>query len=353
MAAFISFQPSDFFNLLTYAGNTSTNAITGVGFQPDFVWNKSTTDVLYHYAFDTARGATEAIFPNGTDTEAIGANYLTAFDSDGFTLGDNTSLNGSGKDFISWNWKAGTTSGIATNGSTTITPSAYSFSQTSGFSALAYTGNATSGAKLAHGLGKTPTMVFIKNLATANDWACFQHHVKATSPEDWVMQTNTATATSDNAGFWNDTAPDAVNITLGNDNGVNGSYAYIAYCFAPIQGHSVFGRYYGNGNANGPFIQTNFRPKFVVMKRLDGTTGWLMVSNPPSSVNLESNDELLYLNSTAIEATIANVRIDFLSNGFKIRGSSAINNTNGSQNVYWAFAEFPFVSSNSKAGTAR
>ena len=354
MAQFITFQPSDFFNLITYAGNTSTNAVTGVGFQPDFVWNKSTTDVLYHYAFDTARGATEAIFPNGTDTEAIGANYLTAFDSDGFTLGDNTSLNGTGKDFVSWNWKGGTSSGIATNGSTTITPSAYSFSQTAGFAALAYTGNATAGAKLAHGLGATPTMAFVKNLGTTDDWACYQKYIKATAPEDWWISTNSTPAALDNVAMWNDTQPDDVNMTLGTGSSVNASANnYIMYCFAPIKGHSIFGRYMGNATTDGIFVPTNFRPKFIVIKRLDGTTGWVMISNPPNTENLNADNPLLYLNSTAAQATVSYVKVDFVSNGFKLRDSSAVVNTNGGHFVYWAFAEFPFVSSNSKAGTAR
>ena len=354
MAAFITFQPSDFFNVINYTGTSASHAVTGVGFQPAFTWNKSTSNVLYHYAFDTARGATEGIFPNGTDTEAISAEYLKSWESDGFTLGSNTSLNGTGKDFISWNWKGGTTSGIATNGSTTITPTGYSFNQTSGFSTIAYTGNATSGAKLAHGLGKTPTMIFLKNLGTANDWVCYQKSVKATDPEDWVMRTNNTSATVDDAAMWNDTQPDDVNITLGNSANTNGSANnYIAYCFAPIQGHSIFGRYYGNANVDGPFIQTNFRPKFIVLKRLDGTTGWVMINNPPNTENLDVDTPMLYLDSTAIQATVSYIKVDFLSNGFKLRDSSAVFNTNGSQNVYWAFSEFPFVSSNSKAGTAR
>ena len=352
MAAFITFQPSDFFNVINYTGTSASHAVTGVGFQPAFTWNKSTSNVLYHYAFDTARGATEGIFPNGTDTEAISAEYLKSWESDGFTLGSNTSLNGTGKDFISWNWKGGTTSGIATNGSTTITPTGYSFNQTSGFSTIAYTGNATSGAKLAHGLGKTPTMIFLKNLGTANDWVCYQKSVKATDPEDWVMRTNNTSATVDDAAMWNDTQPDDVNITLGNSANTNGSANnYIAYCFAPIQGHSIFGRYYGNATDNGPFIQTNFRPKFVILKRLDGTTSWKIFANPNYTINTGADADAMDVNTGAARASFG--KIDFVSNGFKIRDSDSIFNTNGSQNVYWAFAEFPFVSSNSKAGTAR
>ena len=240
MAQFITFQPSDFFNSILYTGTLAENAITGVGFQPDMTWLKSRSAVKNHYLYDVARGATKNLAPNDTDVEATTAEGLKSWQSDGFTLGTSGGENGSAITYVSWNWYGGTTTGIATNGSTTITPSAYSFSQTAGFSVIKYSGNSTSGAKVAHGLGKTPTMVFVKSLGSANNWSVYQKYVKPTSPEDWTMQIDSGSAAADNAGMWNDTAPDDVNLTLGNDNGVNGGYDYVAYCYAPIQGKQIF-----------------------------------------------------------------------------------------------------------------
>jgi len=350
MAAFITFQPSDFFNVVNYTGTGSSNAITGVGFQPDLIWTATRNEAEIHPMNDSVNGIANYLRSNAADTlETSSTETITALGADGYTVGTEDRFNQSSNTFVSWNWKGGTTSGIATNGSTTITPSAYSFSQTAGFSIIKYSGNSTGGAKVAHGLGKTPTMILVKNLGGADSWMVYQKQVKATSPEDWLMQINTSGAAVDNT-MWNDTAPDDVNITLGTDNGVNGGYDYIAYCYAPIQGKQIFGRYYGNANANGPFIQTNFRPKFVVLKRLDGTTSWVMFYNPPYTEN-DASAPALWVDATTAEG--AYTTIDFLSNGFKIRDTSAVINTNGGQHVYWAFSEFPFVSSNSKPSTAR
>ena len=355
MAQFITFQPSDFFSPKIYAGSASAVTVTGLDFQPDMTWTKDRQNTGYHALIDSANGVGKYTQPDNASVQSeVANNCITSFTSDGFVTGtaapsNNSSSSGIG--FMSWNWKAGTTTGIATNGSTTITPSAYSFSQTAGLSILSYTGNATAGAKLAHGLGKAPTLIWVKNLDDGNDWKVYQKHVKATDPEDWVMILNTGAATTDDNTVWNDTQPDDVNITLGSSTHVNdSSTAYAAYCFAPIQGKQIFGRYYGNANANGPFIQTNFRPKFVVLKRLDGTTDWTMLYNPPYTEN-DASIPALWVNSTSGEGSYAT--IDFLSNGFKIKDTSAVINTNGGQHVYWAFAEFPFVSSNSKPGTAR
>jgi hypothetical protein len=354
MAAFISFQPTDFFNSVLYTGNQpSSNAITGVGFSPNFVWVKNRDATQNHVLFNTSQGLGQSLYGNLVNSAVTDANGITAFGADGFTVADWSEPNNSGDDYISWNWKAGTSSGIATDGSTTITPSDYSFNQTSGFSVLKYTGTG-SAAKMAHGLGATPTMFFLKNLGTSNDWVTYNKYVKATDPEDWVMRTNNTSAAVDDAAMWNDTQPDDVNISFGSSANTNASAnTYVMYCFAPIQGHSIFGRYMGNASVNGPFLQTNFRPRFVILKRLDGTTGWVMITNPTNTENLDADNPMYYMNENNPEGTVSYVKVEFLSNGFKFRDSAATVNTNGGHFVYWAFAEFPFVSSNSIPGDAR
>ena len=351
--AYISFQPSDFFNNVLYTGTGAENAITGVGFSADMTWLKSRNAIKNHYLYDNVRGATKNLAPNDTDQEATTAEGLKSWESDGLTLGTSGGENGSAITYASWNWLGGTTSGITTNGSTTITPSAYSFNQTSGFSVLAYSGNSTSGAKLAHGLGATPEMVLVKNLQTENNWSCYHKQMEA-APADWTIQLDSTAASTNNAGMWNDTEPDDVNITLGNDNGTNGSYNMVAYCFAPISGYSKFGNYYGNGNADGTFIYTGFRPAYVLWKRSHATASWMIHTNKFPTFN-ECNIHLV-ANTNAAEVTGADGiarSCDLLSNGFKQRGTDTDSNHSGSTYIYAAFAEFPFVSSNSKAGTAR
>ena len=187
MAEYISFQPSDFFNTKLYTGTGSSNAITGVGFQPDATWIKGRNTTYNHVFTDAVRGVTEELYPNTTGAEVTNAQGLTAFGSDGFTVGTDAGYNGNTNTYVSWNWKAGTTTGIATNGSTTITPSAYSFNQTSGFSIVQYTGNSTSGAKVAHGLGAVPEMIIVKTTNTSNEWNIYHKGMDATAPEDYYL----------------------------------------------------------------------------------------------------------------------------------------------------------------------
>ena len=134
-----------FFNPVIYTGTGSSNAITGVGFQPDLTWIKGRSFVGSHKQTDAVRGVTKELESNTTAAENTETNGLTAFGADGFTVGTDAGYNGSTNTMVSWNWKGGTTTGIDTTGST-ITPSSYTFNQTSRFSAIAYTGNATSGA---------------------------------------------------------------------------------------------------------------------------------------------------------------------------------------------------------------
>ena len=351
MAAYISFQPSDFFNTVLYTGNAAANSVTGVGFTPNFVWFKSRTSVASYQLIDSVRGNSSSIVSSSAAAaiDPTGDGF-TSLDSDGYTF------NGSGgggnvnaaQDFVAWNWKGGTTSGIATNGSTTITPSAYSFSQTAGFSVIKYSGNSTGGAKVAHGLGATPAMVMVKNLGGTDSWMVYHQNSNAV-PEDYLLQLNTTGSVVDNT-MWNDTAPDAVNLTLGTDNGVNGSYDYVAYSFAEKKGYSKFGSYIGNNNVDGPMIYTGFRPAWVLFKRYDNSENWSLYDNKRGPINVISLG--LRPNIDNIESNYGGSNtVDFLSNGFKIREGGT--NINNGTYIYSAFAEYPLVSSNSKSGVAR
>jgi len=345
--AYISFQPSDFFNALLYTGTGASNAVTGVGFQPDMVWIKNRTASGDHSLQDAVRGTTKTIIPNGNDEEQTYTNGLTAFGADGFTVGSQAIFNGDTNKIVSWNWKAGTTSGLSGG---TLTPTAYSINTTSGFGIYQYTGTG-SVATIAHGLGVAPECVIVKRTDTGgNNWAVY-HASNTADPASEVLALNTDAVTDDDVNNWNDTKPDATVFTIKSDTKVNGSgNTYIAYCFAPIKGYSKFGSYIGNNSTDGPVCYTGFRPAMIIRKRsLGSTEDWAILDNKRLGYN--PNNAYLFPNEPQAESDLE--RIDFNSNGFKLRTTDDGDNASAGTYLYMAFAEFPIVSSNSKAGTAR
>jgi hypothetical protein len=356
-------KSSSFFNTLTWSGDSSSpENITGVGFQPDFIWGKLRNTAYSHQLYDSVRGFGNDKEIQSDNTTAQGGGtadqygYLSGVVADGFTAtaGSDSGAdkygywNESGKTYASWNWKAGTTSGIATNGSTTITPSSYSFNQTSGFSILAYTGNVTSGAKLAHGLGVTPDMVIIKNYNSGSEgWSVYHTGLGNTH----YIKLNTTAAKVDNVNRWNDTDPDSINITLGDDPSVNGSTTMVAYCFADVKGYSKFGSYEGNGNVDGSFVYTGFRPAWTMVKSIDSADSWQIKNVKSNPYNVA--DKYLMANQNVAEVTEASASgwMDILSNGFKPRASNAQVNGNHTY-IYAAFGQ-TLVGTNNVPCTAR
>ena len=352
--AYISFQPNDFFNTLLYTGDGSARSLTGVGFQPDFVWMKGRSFSDNHIVCDSARGVEKYLQPDTSAAEGTGPpapnESVTSFDADGFSIGGWSAINTNTANQVAWNWKAGTTSGIATNGSTTITPTAYSFNQTCGFSVVKYTGNGTSGAKIAHGLGKTPTFVFVKRLGSSGSWDVVSRLMGAT----YYIRLDTDGAKATGTWAFNDTLPDSVNFTVGDNAETNSSDGNVAYCFAPINGYSAMGKFDGNGDTRGCFIQTGFKPAFVMIKRTNGTGPWMIYHDKVPGYN-ETNT-YIQANATSAEDTNAgNFGMSMYATGFQPQSTSGATgpNQDGDDYVYLAFANKPIASSNSKAGTAR
>ena len=345
--AYISFQPSDFFNTLLWTGNSTTDrAMTGVGFQPDFLWIKGRNEGTDHELQDSVRGSTKYLNSNDNGVEGTETEGVKSFDSDGYTLGNANYWNWTAKTFVGWSWKAGTTSGITTNGSTNITPIGYSFSATAGQSIIYYNGNQTGGDKVPHGLGVKPSLIIIKDVIDSNSWNVYHVSNGATK----YMLLDSSESVNTNTNRWNDTEPDSVNFTLGASAAVNGNdNDYIAYCFAEVKGFSSIGCYTGTGQTTGPFIPCGFRPAFVIIKRIDGADNWVMFDDKRDGYNVDNN--ILYPNLSNVEAT--SDYLDLTSNGFTLRWSDSKANYSGGSYIYAAFAEFPFVSSNSKAGVAR
>ena len=341
MANFISFQPSAHFNTKLYTGNYSTNAITGVGFQPDFTVLKQRDGADAWYNVDSVRGATETIYWDVDTAEETVASGLTSFDADGFTVGANNAVNQNTADQLAYSWKMGTTSGL-TGG--TITPTAYSINTTAGQSAIAFTGNGTSGATVPHGLGVAPQYLMLKDLDGTNAW-----NVQVPYKPTGYLSLDTTDAFSLSTNRWNDTAPTSTVFSLGDSAATNGSgNKYIIYCFAPKKGYSFSGWYEGNSDNDGPFQYCGFRPSMILLKASTGTDWYCWNSQ---ALGYNPDNRYMYPNLTNSEG-VSSI-IDILSNGFKIRSSSSEFNGAGVNNYWIAFAEFPFVSSNSKAGVAR
>ena len=342
-------KPSDYFETKLYTGNGGTQSITGLDFAPNWVWLKRRDSSAAHYVFDTVRGAAVQLYPASTSSEDAGqTNGLSAFTSDGFSLGTDAGVNVNNGTFASWNWKAGTsfTNDASATGIGTI-DSAGSASDTAGFSIVSFTGTESNGT-IKHGLSQKPSMIIVKNRNIGSQWWVYHSSLGAT--KQLVLNKTDAEATV--SVIWNDTAPTSSVFSVGTGNEVNGSgNSMIAYCFAEKKGYSKFGSYTGNNNADGPFVYTGFKPAWLMIKIASGTTNnWMMYDNKRSTFNL--TDKIFEANNSGAEGT--GLGIDMLSNGFKIRTTAGNGtNYNGGTYIYMAFAENPFVTSTGVPATAR
>jgi hypothetical protein len=325
---------------------TRTNA---AGFQPDLVWIKSRSSAYSHNIFDSVRGAGAArsLQSDNTNSEATNASntalygYLSAFNSDGFSTTNGTGdiwVNQSGANYVAWQWQAGQgTTSSNTDGSITST---VSVNASAGFSVVTYTGTGAN-ATVGHGLGVAPKMVIVKARASANVWRV--GHSELTS---WAyqFQLNDTAAQASNTAIFNSTAPTSTVFSVGTSVSTNeNANGMVAYCWSEIDGFSKFGSYTGNGSADGTFVYLGFRPAFVMIKGKNVVSDWVMKDDQRAN-NYNPQNGNLYADLSNAEDTTASVNVDFLSNGFKLRGTYS--GTNGAYTyIYMAFAENPFKNS--------
>ena len=340
-------KSTDYFNTKLYTGNSGTQALTGVGFQPDWVWIKGRSTAYSHNIYDAVRGVTKIIKSNSDGVEDTQSTSLTAFDTDGFTLGSYDESNYNSRTYASWNWKAGGGQG-SSNTAGSINTAYTSVNTTAGFSISTYTGTGST-ATVGHGLGVAPAMIIIKATSFAEDWLVYHKSLGNTH----AMNLNLTNAESSSVNYWQNTTPSSSVFYIGaNDKHNKSGATYVAYCFAEKKiGYSKFGSYIGNGNANGPFVYTGFKPTFLIVKNKDSAAGWQMydgirdVDNPA--------DHRLQAQSTAVELVgDANTDIDFLSNGFKLKNADSDSNKVNNTFIYMAFGQ-SLVGSNNIPATAR
>ena len=339
-------KPTDYFNTVLWTGDgTDDRNITGVGFQPDMVWEKKRNEAGSHRIADSIRGATNVMFPDLTNAEASRPNEFQAFISDGFQIGSDSNFNGSSNTHVGWSWLAGGSASSNSDGSITSSVSA---NTTAGFSIVSWTGTAAN-ATVGHGLGQALDMVIVKNRDDADDWITWHNAFAGTE----FIRLNLTNSKQTGATRWNSTIPTSSVFSLGSSNGSNGSSDdMIAYCFAEKKGYSKIGSYTGNGNADGPFIHTGFKPAWVMFKGSSFSgENWDMYDNKRETFNVM--DTTLKADSNGGESSNSLFNVDFLSNGIKLRNGHTGTNQSGSTYIYMAFAENPFVSSGGIPCTAR
>ena len=330
-------------NTKLYTGNSGTNAQTGVGFQPDWTWIKGRSTAYSSNIYDAVRGVTKIIKSNSSGVEDTQSTSLTAFGTDGFTLGSYDESNYNNATYASWNWKGGGTASANTDGSLSSSVSA---NQTNGFSIVTYNGRDATDT-IGHGLGAEPSVILFKCRSNAgSDWYSYWKPLGNNS----TIRVNNTGASSSPTGLWNTTNPTSSVFTVISSDVVNRvGRTFVAYCFAEKQGYSNFGSYVGNGNADGPMIYTGFKPAWIMIKRaIGGTDNWVMFDNKRSPFN-EVNENLA-ANSSG--ATNTGIKIDMLSNGFKCRVTEGNTNVAGNTYIYMAFGQ-TLVGTNNIPNNAR
>ena len=346
-------DPSEYFQTALWSGdNATTQDITNDGnsdLQPDWVWIKNrSTSGKDHGLFDSSRGTTKQLNSNNTNAENTVSTSLTAFNSDGFTLGADGGPNANSDSYVAWQWKANGGSTTSVSASGTVLAGTYQANTTAGFSIMTYTGEDDTVNTVTHGLGAVPAWIIVKGRGSGRHWRIY-HHRNTSAPETDYLRLNETGATTDDVNYWYDTAPTSSVFSISTANDVNANTeTYVAYAFAEVQGYSKFGSYTGNNSTDGPFVYTGFTPAWVMIKRTDGGTNNWPIWDYERGVYNGARAEL-YANLNNTEATDS--AIDILSNGFKLRNASTEWN-NGTNYIYMAFAKHPFVSSKGVPTTA-
>jgi len=338
IGATASTQANDYFNPVLYTGNGSTQSVTGLDFQPDWVWIKERSSSSQHALFDSVRGVQKRLVSDSTAAEDTSSTLLTAFNSNGFSVGSDGAINENGQTYVGWSWKANGSPVSNTAGTITSTVSA---NTSAGFSIATFTGTGSTGT-IGHGLGVAPKMVIVKARTVGANPNPFWSVYHASTGANGIIFLNSTDAFSTNSAPWNNTAPTSSVFTVGNGNSTNYSgNTFVAYCFSEILGFSKAFSYTGNGSSDGSFVFCGFRPRWIMVKNSTGTGDWIVWDSARNTFNV-TNSKLSPNTSGAEFTDTAAVGIDLLSNGFKIRGTDNAINASGASFIGFAIAENPF-----------
>jgi hypothetical protein len=332
-------KPGQYFNVMTYTGTGGARSITGVGYQPDLVWIKDRDGGNHSNLFDSVRGPGKILYSSLTNTEYSSSQALTAFSSDGFSLGDGSDngTNTNNNRHVAWCWKANGASAVANNAGSIA--SQVSANQQCGFSIVTFTANGLAGATVGHGLGAVPAFIALKDRDASNWWTNYHQSLGATK----AVHFHLSDAADASTLYWNDTSPTSSVFTLGAGSNPNyNTHKYIAYLWAEVPGFSRFGSYTGNGSADGPFVYCGFKPRLIFVKRSDSAASggnWYIYDSARDSYNVVSHGLCV---QTAQVEFVSTQLWDFTANGFKVRSTENDINASGATYIFAAFAEAPF-----------
>ena len=319
------------FSPLLYNGNGSSQVVTGLDFEPGLVWMKSRNSVNKNVLTNVIRGTDRQLFTDSTDQESVNSNRITSFNSNGFTIGSGDSrINSSGVTYVAWCWKAG--GSPVTNNVGTI-PSQVSANPDAGFSIVEFTSPSSGVATIGTGLNTQVKLIISKVTNTIADWPVFADGFDTT---DYILVNSSAAKVDHSSDLWNlsnwsDTTFGCHRDMYGTSNNV------IAYCFHDVAGYQKIGTYTGNGSTTGPTITTGFSPRFLMIKKINGTGSWYMYDNLRSTSN--PRNSVLQANETAIESTNAYANLDFLPTGFQLKTTnSEFNGSSSDTYLYLAIA---------------
>jgi len=342
-------EPADHFNTVLYSGDgSSSQSITGVGFEPAWTWIKSRGNAYaWHALIDSVRGVTKFLYSNVYNTEATSSSPFKSFNIDGFSVGSDTSTartNVSGETYVAWNWLASTSVSGSTSGAGTSKSYSGKSNTTSGFSIIAYAGNGTSGHDVPHHLGVKPEMIITKSRNYSYDWMVYHKDIPTTYSHPAYLEWNESAAAVTSSQMFEEPTSSYMGLYSNgaiNRNGGN----HISYCFASKDGFSKVGSFTGNGSTDGPFVYTGFRPAWLMLKRTNSTSNWSILDSQRNTYNVVTS--YIDANVSSAEATNFNWA-DFTSNGFKFRGTNSTWNASGSHYIFLCFAEQPFKYSNAR-----
>jgi hypothetical protein len=322
--------PNKHFDTLLYTGDGQNNrTVNGLSFQPDWLWLKARDATSDHGLWDAIRGVTKRLVSNNTNTE--GTVPIGSFDNDGFTFATEMYYNANSSSHVAWCWNAGGSTVTNNDGSLSAQVRA---NTTAGFSIGTYTAQSSGSATVGHGLGVAPDVVITKSRTSASNW--YSYH-QAIGQDGWILLDSNGAATTGNSAVWNP-APTSSVFTYGS--GLVNQGDIVFYAFSEVAGYSKFGSYTGNGNADGTFVYTGFRPAVVILKRTNSAAAWIIHDNKRAGFN-QHNDYLQPDDNTA-ESDGSGGTLDLLSNGFKLRSTPGTHNGSGDTFIYLAFAESPF-----------
>jgi len=353
-------DPSAFFQTLLYTGNSSSpRDLVNTGnsdLQPDLVWVKGRSDADINLLYDSTRGGGNFLRPASTQAENTSGTGVTAFNSDGFRTNAYAYTNENTHTYVAWQWKVnGGTTSSNTDGDLTST---VQVNQTAGISIFTYTGkDPIEPLDIGHGLGSVPDFFVIKRRnGGSRNWGLY-HHKMAATPQNNYLRWNSDNAVAAASTWWRNEAPTSTVIKTGEQADVNQpNDTFVGYAWKEVKGFSKFGSYIANGNANGPFVYTGFKPAFIILRNVTNSGyNWWILDGTRNEFNL--TDKILYTNLDNAEydgsGHATNMGVDFLSNGFKVRTTNTAINNNGSTNIFMAWAENPFVTSTNIPTTAR